>query len=408
MPHQCTECGRVFPDGSKEMLSGCPNCGGNTFQFKPDGASSVDDPPSNDNPPEPPGADSTVTETVSRATRTVREWVTDRTESDPGPVGEDDAPVSGGPPASSSDGARAGAKSSASGSPASDTGERPDLSPSDDAEYPEWPNPDGADTSGVGKGPSARRDREPETSPDSDRSESRSASRTSKSASRTNESTSRTPDQARGASSADEFEWTDDPAASESTADSSYDPDAEPDWTTDGISARTEDREDDAQASARSDVVTPDELPGPMGVGGAAPESSSDPNPDDSPHDVAEREETESSQGEESPTASSPDVLASSGEPTPSSPEGPTPDAASDPETPSDGRVVDTPSSEGRPDLDELREELNDQFESIKIVSPGQYELNLMELYDRDEYIISLREDGRYVIEVAESWRDDE
>jgi predicted nucleic acid-binding Zn-ribbon protein len=40
-------------------------------------------------------------------------------------------------------------------------------------------------------------------------------------------------------------------------------------------------------------------------------------------------------------------------------------------------------------------------------VSPGQYELNLMELYDREEYIISLREDGRYVIEVPDSWSGD-
>jgi Zn-ribbon containing protein len=63
---------------------------------------------------------------------------------------------------------------------------------------------------------------------------------------------------------------------------------------------------------------------------------------------------------------------------------------------------------EASPDLSALREELNDQFESIRIVSPGQYELNLMELYEREEHIISLREDGRYVIEVPESWRDGE
>ncbi len=59
-----------------------------------------------------------------------------------------------------------------------------------------------------------------------------------------------------------------------------------------------------------------------------------------------------------------------------------------------------------RPTLAELREELDDQFESIKIVEPGQYELNLMELYDRETYIISLQEDGRYVIEVPEAWRE--
>ncbi|MFB6168430.1 MAG: Zn-ribbon domain-containing protein [Haloferacaceae archaeon] len=63
-------------------------------------------------------------------------------------------------------------------------------------------------------------------------------------------------------------------------------------------------------------------------------------------------------------------------------------------------------SSEETPDLSTLRKELNDQFESIKIVSPGQYELNLMELYEREEHIISLREDGRYVIEVPETWRN--
>jgi len=53
-------------------------------------------------------------------------------------------------------------------------------------------------------------------------------------------------------------------------------------------------------------------------------------------------------------------------------------------------------------DLSALREELNDQFESIKITAPGQYELNLMELYERKEYIISLQEDGRYVVDISE------
>ncbi|MFP4590436.1 MAG: Zn-ribbon domain-containing protein [Halobacteriales archaeon] len=81
------------------------------------------------------------------------------------------------------------------------------------------------------------------------------------------------------------------------------------------------------------------------------------------------------------------------------------------------GEAVDAPAPEPeaepareapaeRPTLAELREELDDQFESIKIVEPGQYELNLMELYDRETYIISLQEDGRYVIEVPEAWRE--
>ena len=67
----------------------------------------------------------------------------------------------------------------------------------------------------------------------------------------------------------------------------------------------------------------------------------------------------------------------------------------------------DSPSAneDASPSLDELRAELNDQFESIKIIEPGQYELNLMGLYDREEYIVSLQEDGRYVIDVPETWR---
>mgnify|MGYP006286025415 CR=1 FL=1 len=68
-----------------------------------------------------------------------------------------------------------------------------------------------------------------------------------------------------------------------------------------------------------------------------------------------------------------------------------------------DANVVSAPDDDS-PGLKELREELNSQFESIRIVSPGQYELNLMELYEREEYIISLQEDGKYVIEVPDAW----
>ncbi|USZ73420.1 hypothetical protein NGM15_14335 [Natronosalvus halobius] len=107
--------------------------------------------------------------------------------------------------------------------------------------------------------------------------------------------------------------------------------------------------EDAAQASARSDVVSSDELP-----------ASSATNPADE--------------------KAGPDV--------------------------ENGRVVSEPTDDDRPSLDDLREELNEQFESIKILKPGQYELNLMELYDREEYIVSLQEDGRYVINVPDSWRD--
>ena len=203
MPHQCTNCGRTFADGSKEMLSGCPDCGGNKFQFRPAGAS------------DPPAGDGDSSETTSAA-----------------------------------------------------------------------PSPSTA---------------EPTEQPNSD-------------------------------------------APPETVADRAAAPDRG-------------DGEDGAQASARSEVVSEDE------IAAAAPERSDAPAVD-------------------AATAEADTVGA---------------DAAHD-EADDDAETAD-------PNLDALRQKLNDQFESIRIVSPGQYELNLMELYDREEYIISLREDGRYVIEMPGSPR---
>ncbi|QLG28269.1 hypothetical protein HUG10_12230 [Halorarum halophilum] len=115
--------------------------------------------------------------------------------------------------------------------------------------------------------------------------------------------------------------------------------------------------EDGAQAAARSEMVSPSELPSTAGDSDAADASAG-------------------SSAAGSSAAS---------------------EATDDPE-----------SEEDDPDIAALREKLNDQFESIRILNPGQYELNLMELYDREEYIISLREDGRYVIEMPETWGADD
>jgi predicted nucleic acid-binding Zn-ribbon protein len=208
MPHQCTDCSRTFADGSKEMLSGCPDCGGNKFQFRPDGVDSSDpdaDPPE---PPEP-AADG-VTRAVGSAATAVR-----------------------------------------------------DLVSADPAE-PEPAN------SGAGHAGS-------------------------------------TPGPADGAP------------------------------------------EDAAQASARTDVVPMDDLP-------------------DDTDTPADAEGGETARGSEPTT---------------------------------------TDEREDRPDLGDLREKLNDQFESIRVLEPGQYELNLMDLYDREEYIIALQEDGKYTIQVPERWKDD-
>jgi predicted nucleic acid-binding Zn-ribbon protein len=49
-----------------------------------------------------------------------------------------------------------------------------------------------------------------------------------------------------------------------------------------------------------------------------------------------------------------------------------------------------------------VRRELNNQFESIRILSPGEYELNLMKLYENEDRVISLRQDGKYAIHISD------
>jgi predicted nucleic acid-binding Zn-ribbon protein len=78
-------------------------------------------------------------------------------------------------------------------------------------------------------------------------------------------------------------------------------------------------------------------------------------------------------------------------------------DSHSEPPSADPAASVEPPADDAQPDLQELREELNEQFESVKVLAPGQYELNLMELYDRKEYIVALQEDGHYSIQVPEA-----
>lgn len=322
MPHQCTSCGHVFADGSKEMLSGCPDCGGNKFQFrpagtvdKPDAAEASDsagiaspdltsdttsrdrrsdpsEPPGTSDPPERPGSNtSSVAETVGRATTRVRNFVA----SDP---------------------------------------QNPPAEPNPDAEWPgDW---------------------------DSDRSD---PDIDSSSQSRSSPDRSQNPSTSGG---------NDGPTG---TDDDIIDADAR-------RRARENDgyNEDVAQASARSDVVYPDELDERVG----------DPDGDS---EVASGHTTEFAPDDESALESDPAPESDS-------------DIENERTTALDGTIVSEPTGD-EPDLADLREQLNDQFESIKVLEPGQYELNLMELYDREEYIIALQENGRYVIQVPEQWMGD-
>lgn len=334
MPHQCTGCGYTFEDGSKEMLSGCPECGGNKFQFYPPGTEIPDGPPS-ETPPEPASTDgSSVAESVGRATTKVRSFVSSNSnssdskssESSPSPPDSDSG-------LSDSDSGLSDLESGLSDSDSGLSDSDPDSSDSDpDSSNSEESVVDGSAVEG------------------SNASSNRPASRSTERSIHTGhppDPNAAWPDEKRGG------------GRSSTTADDIIDADARRE------SAESIDSEDVAQASARSDVVSPAELT----------------DTDARTRDIGSDTDTQTGAANQDPLDAD----------TPAS---------------SDGRVVSEPTGDD-PDLSELRAQLNDQFESIKIVEPGQYELNLMELYNREEYIIALQENGRYVIQVPDNWLGD-
>jgi predicted nucleic acid-binding Zn-ribbon protein len=299
MPHQCTDCSRRFDDGSKEMLSGCPNCGGNKFQYIPTAEIEADGAPG-ETPADRSRSgdpDSTVARTVGSAATAVRDLVGGSSGSDKSAKSD----VSASPEAATEGGARSAttAGSTETGSPSSPTAANRDATTNTDTTAYAEAAPKTPETGGPDAG---------------------------------------------------------------TVVGSTRSGDVEATTDTRDIEATTDTSEDAAQASARSELVSPDELPS-----------------------VSE----DRSGWEQTTPAPAQDPQAS----------GPEPDA--DHET----RSPDETATE-RPDLSELREELNQQFESIKVVEPGQYELNLMELFDRQEYIIALQEDGKYTVQVPEHWQD--
>ncbi|ELZ03184.1 hypothetical protein C482_04159 [Natrialba chahannaoensis JCM 10990] len=166
------------------------------------------------------------------------------------------------------------------------------------------------------------------------------------------------------------------------------------------------DSENTAQSDARSEFVPSDELP--TGTATSSPSRSTPASGEGSDGGAEQHQPVEGQSGQSgqsvAPSSASAEP-ASADAVDPVDPDGTDEVQPADDSPPEHGRVVSEPSGEN-PSMEELREELNKQFESIKIVRPGQYELNLMELYNREEYIISLQEDGRYVIDVPDSWRD--
>ncbi|MFC7113996.1 Zn-ribbon containing protein [Natronoarchaeum sp. GCM10025703] len=229
MPHQCTNCGRTFPDGSKEMLSGCPDCGGNKFQFNP-GDRPADDPsPGRSEPPDRSG----VANTVTQATRTVRDWVSGDDSGQPQqehPVdstSQEGSASSGTTRSQTGDASTRTADASTQSSNPAVTGPDESTGASDSAEsHPDSPTPD--DASETTEWPDHGFE-----DPYRDRPEP---------------------------TESDPKEWPDvgqRPEQEEPSEGST--PPADPASEADAASIDTS--EDTAQASARSDVVSPDELP---------------------------------------------------------------------------------------------------------------------------------------------------
>ena len=51
-----------------------------------------------------------------------------------------------------------------------------------------------------------------------------------------------------------------------------------------------------------------------------------------------------------------------------------------------------------KPKAENTQKEIGDRIESIRILSPGQYELNLESLLERKEIVMALKEDGTYIV----------
>ena len=328
MPHECTECGRAFDDGSKEMLSGCPDCGGTTFQFRPEG-----EPPEDaDTPPDPPDPEvDGMARTVGNAASAVRNLVSGGRSGAPGETGE--LARSSPEPTSRSDGVAAGV----SGTDPTD-GTRPTAGETDDPEQTAGETDDPEQTAGETGG----------VDPSTGESDEIS-------------STVGPTDESSGVTSTEGDTGPGSETTDQDPADAVVEDAAGDEQQLTGTAP-----EGPAQSDARTDIVEADEL-------SASAESPSDRPPVPDPRPLSARpDEDAETEGEGGA------------------------------ETDADATVGH--DDDGRPSLSELRAKLNDQFESIRVVEPGQYELNLMELYDREEYIVALQEDGKYTVQLPEGW----
>ena len=62
------------------------------------------------------------------------------------------------------------------------------------------------------------------------------------------------------------------------------------------------------------------------------------------------------------------------------------------------GNKEETSEIINKPKAEAAQKEIGNRIESIRIVSPGQYELNLESLLERKEIVMALKEDGSYIV----------
>ena len=55
---------------------------------------------------------------------------------------------------------------------------------------------------------------------------------------------------------------------------------------------------------------------------------------------------------------------------------------------------------EVRPDRQRKEIEVFDRIESIRILGPGSYELNIEKLAKSDEFVVGLEKEGKYVVDI--------
>jgi predicted nucleic acid-binding Zn-ribbon protein len=58
----------------------------------------------------------------------------------------------------------------------------------------------------------------------------------------------------------------------------------------------------------------------------------------------------------------------------------------------------------GEPRSEASKEIELDRVESIRILAPGSYELNLESLFERDEIVMALKEDGTYIVHLPSAF----